>query len=91
MTLLVAPESRIYKEYIRRLERVNDETVPETEHYLRCAELDAWIKGVRHGAGQDLFFNGDYYYLDKAAAGEIHERPMCCGVFLDWEYKGDAE
>jgi hypothetical protein len=30
-------------------------------------------------------FNGDHYYIPLIDRGEMKERPMCCGEFLDWK------
>lgn len=76
---------RLYDEFLRRLIAVNDETKTEAEHKRLELELYAWKEGVHDATGYR--FNGDYYYIDKIDAGEMEERPMCCGVFLDWEHK----
>lgn len=78
-------QDRLYAEFIRRLELVNDETKTEHDHLLELARFDAWKAGVDYAAG--IRFNGDYHYIGKIDSGEMKERPMCCGVFLDWESK----
>jgi len=76
---------RLYDEYIRRLIQVNDETKTEHEHNILKSEFYGWKAGVKDAAGYT--FNGDYYYLEKIDNGEMEERPLCCGEFLDWESK----
>jgi len=76
---------RLYDEFIRRLKEVNDESKTEIEHRSLYRELYGWKQGVKDAAGHT--FNGDYYYIELIDSGEMEERPMCCGVFLDWEHK----
>lgn len=76
-------KTRLYDEYIRRLIEVNDETKTEEEHIRLKVSLRAWEDGVEDAAGHR--FNGDYYYIDKIDRGEMEDRPMCCGEFLDWK------
>ena len=76
-------KTRLYDEYIRRLLEVNDENKTEDEHCLIEREFRGWLQGVDDALG--LRFNGDYYYIDKFDSGEMAERPLCCGVFLDWK------
>jgi hypothetical protein len=75
----------LYDEFIRRLLLVNDETKTTDEHRILFAELSAWKDGVLCASGYR--FNGDYYYIEKFKSGELDERPICCGVFLDWRSK----
>jgi len=72
----------LYEEYIRRLREVNDEYKTQEEHDLITIKFRSWCEGVYDGAGYR--FNGDYYYIPKIDSGEFEDRPMCCGVFLDW-------
>ena len=74
---------RLYDEYIRRLLEVNDESKTEDEHRLIVERYRGWREGVEAAAGHR--FNGDYYYTELFDSGEIEERPICCGVFLDWK------
>jgi hypothetical protein len=67
------------------LVEVNDETKTEVEHKRLELILHAWKEGVEDASGHR--FNGDFYYIEKIEAGEMVERPMCCGVFLDWAHK----
>lgn len=69
--------------YIQLLEGVNDESVTESAHLARERRFEAWCEGVKDASGR--WFNGDHHYLDKIDAGEMDDRPMCCGVFLDWK------
>ena len=76
-------KNRMYDEYIKRLIEVNDECKTEEEHNLIKSEFKGWTQGVEDAAGYR--FNGDYYYIEKFDSGELTERPLCCGVFLDWK------
>ena len=76
-------KKRLYDEYIRRLLEVNDESKTDEEHMLIIANFAGWKDGVEDAAGHR--FNGDYYYIELFESGKMKERPMCCGVFLDWE------
>lgn len=75
----------LYDEFLKQLIEVNDETKTMEEHDLLCTKLHAWKQGVKDAIGQT--FNGDYYYIDKFDSGELKERPLCCGMFLDWNHK----
>ena len=76
---------RLYDKYIKQLIDVNDETKTEQEHQHLKSRLLGWTEGVFDAAGYR--FNGDRYYIEKFNSGEIKERPMCCGEFLDWQKK----
>ena len=76
-------KNRLYDEYIKRLLEVNDETVTQERHNRRYAEFSGWVQGVKDSSGHT--FNGDYYYIAKFDSGEMKERPLCCGIFLDWD------
>jgi hypothetical protein len=71
---------RLYDEFIKLLIEVNDESVSKENHDRLLIELHAWKRGVEDATGHT--FNGDYYYIELGV-----DRPMCCGVFLDWEHK----
>jgi len=75
--------SGLYDEFFRRLIEVNDETRTEEEHRRSLIEFGGWKQGIDDALG--VKFNGDYFYIDKFDSGEMQERPICCGVFLDWE------
>ena len=78
-------KNRLYDEYLKRLIEVNDESKTKEEHNRLKQEFWGWKQGVEDAAGHR--FNGDYYYIDLIDKGEMEERPMCCGEFLDWEAK----
>ena len=80
-------KDRLYDEYLKRLINVNDETKTELEHSRLKSEFYGWKQGVEDAKGHR--FNGDYYYIEKFDGGEMTERPMCCGEFLDWESKAE--
>jgi hypothetical protein len=76
-------KKRLYDEYIRRLLEVNDENKTDDEHRLIEARFRGWLEGVEDAAGHR--FNGDHYYIELFESGKMQERPLCCGVFLDWK------
>jgi len=76
-------KKRLYDEYIRRLLDVNNENKTDEEHKTITCEFKGWLQGVKDAAGHK--FNGDYYYIDLFDSGKMDERPICCGVFLDWK------
>jgi hypothetical protein len=78
-------DDNLYAEYIRRLLEVNDESKTEAEHRIIDANFEGWKQGIEDATGRR--FNGDYYYIDLFSRG-MPERPLCCGVFLDWKPKG---
>lgn len=71
------------KEYVRRLIEVNDESKTLKEHIKLQITFQAWKDGVEDATG--VIFNGDYYYIPLIDAGYMKDRPMCCGIFLDWK------
>jgi len=76
-------KKRLYDEYIRRLLEVNDESKTDDEHRQIETRFRGWLEGVEDAAGHR--FNGDYYYIKLFDSGKMQERPLCCGVFLDWK------
>ena len=74
---------KIYDRFIELLIEANDESVTHYEHIRRVDFLYGWKHGVeeaRKSAGLiEVYLNGDHYYMDLGI-----DRPMCCGLFLDW-------
>lgn len=72
--------TNLHEKHMELIDAINN-AVTQDEH--RAAELrrHAWIEGVRD-AGRDVdLIRAD---LEQFARGN-EARPMCCGVFLDWE------
>ena len=82
-------KKRLYDEYLRRLLEVNDESKTDDEHRQIEARFRGWLEGVEDAAGYR--FNGDYYYIELFNTGKMKERPLCCGVFLDWKSNAPRE
>ena len=59
------------------------------EHRQIEARFRGWLEGVEDAAGYR--FNGDYYYIKLFDSGKMQERPLCCGVFLDWKSNAPLE
>ena len=78
-------KTRLYDEYIKLLIEVNDESKTDKEHELIKERFHGWCQGVKDA--KDFRFNGDFYYIEKINKGEMVERPMCRGEFLDWKSK----
>lgn len=76
---------KLYEKFIELLAEVNDENKTQQEHDFLVTKFHGWKDGVRDATGQS--FNGDYHYIDLIDKGLIKDRPMCCGMFLDWESK----
>jgi hypothetical protein len=65
--------------HIELVEQVNN-AKDEREHSARQFYLDGWRDGL-FSAGVNLsLMAADQHYLDQGV-----DRPMCCGVFLDWQ------
>lgn len=68
-----------HERHMQLIDAVNNAT---TEHAHREADvyLSGWVDGVR--------FAGEYVDLIRADQEQFSrgiDRPMCCGVFLDWK------
>lgn len=72
--------NKLFSEHIRLVESVNNSTTPQ-EHTLNLAVLYSFRKALEILEINQLC-ECDYYYLDQGI-----DRPMCCGVFLDWKEK----
>lgn len=70
--------THLERAYVRRVVAINSATSREDHDRLE-REHAAWKQGV-HDAGREVpVLSGDYYYIDHNI-----DRPMCCGVWLDW-------
>lgn len=69
-----------HDEHIKRIDAVNAAKT-RSEHTLAAAELAGFRDGLEV-AGVRL----SYIACDETQFARGHQdRPMCCGVFLDWE------
>ena len=64
--------------HIARVIAVNEATT-EAEHTRLDRELHAFRDGMRAAGGRPDLMGCDWYYLEQDI-----DRPMCCGVWLDW-------
>jgi len=71
-------------EHIRLVESVNNAKT-KREHDLADAHLYGWRQGVKATGGDVDVCGADMFYLNQGI-----ERPMCCGVWLDWEPAANA-
>lgn len=69
----------LHEKHMHRIELVNRSTT-EAEHSIRHRELSAWREGIEDAGIRLDLCAADYYYMDRGI-----DRPMCCGVWLDWE------
>jgi hypothetical protein len=88
---IAQPLSRpeLWREYVNLLESASDESVSREEHWIREARLHGWLDGVRDALG--LFFNGDQHYLPQFESGDIKERSLCVGQFINWASMVDRQ
>ena len=79
----------LIEKHIELIAKVNN---AKTEREHRNAEiyLRAWRDGVAAHAGVDHFAIAmDWLHCDLHHEGADAERPMCLGVFLDWDPSHD--
>lgn len=67
------------EKHIELVEAVNNATT-EIEHSIADAKLHGFRLGLRHAGAKLNLADCDMFYIDQGI-----DRPMCCGVFLDWE------
>lgn len=72
----------ISAEHARLLDAVNNANT-EYEHTRAEAFLNGWRRGVESCGRAIDYCGADMYYINQGV-----ERPMCCGVFLDWKPEG---
>ena len=74
----------LLEKHIELVEAVN-RAVTEDEHRMAQAQLDGFRSAldVLGHTGQQ-YVSCDMHYINKGI-----DRPMCCGVFLDWEPEKD--
>lgn len=78
-------EMDIVDKHIELIAAVNN---AKTEEQHRTCEiyLRAWRDGVAAKAGVDHWMDAmDWMHADLHHEGADAERPMCLGVFLDWQ------
>lgn len=80
----------LHQKHCKLLDKVNYARTEE-EHERAYHLLNAWREGVTDAAasvGRQLFslMDGDHHYMDQGI-----NRPMCCGVWLDWKPEGRPE
>jgi len=71
----------LHEQHIELIEAVNN-AEEANNHLNKMLYLNAWRDGVV-AAGHKLDFCAcDWHYLSQGI-----DRPMCCGVWLDWQPK----
>ena len=69
----------LHLKHIELVEAVNNAKT-ELEHALAEHHLNGWRDGVNDCGRRVNLMDADLHYMDKGV-----DRPMCCGVFLDWK------
>lgn len=69
----------MHQKHIKLVELVNNSKTIE-QHRFNENYLDGWRQGVKDSGITLSLLDCDIYYLDQGI-----ERPMCAGVWLDWE------
>lgn len=70
----------IHEKHMARIDAVNN-TTTEAEHQSQAMRLDGWRAGIRDAGGYVNLIAADLEQMDARGV----DRPMCCGVFLDWQ------
>jgi hypothetical protein len=68
----------LHEKHMHRIELVNRSTT-EQEHSTRERDLRNWQAGVEDAGFKLDLCAADWHYLEQGI-----DRPMCCGVWLDW-------
>lgn len=74
----------LHEKHMHRVELVN-RSKTGAEHSARELELRAWRQGVEDAGLRINLCAADNFYLDQGI-----DRPMCCGVWLDWSEEIEA-
>ena len=69
----------INEKHILHIEAVNNSKTVE-DHAANVLYLTAWRNGVRDSGINISLIAADMFYIDQGI-----DRPMCSGVWLDWE------
>lgn len=70
----------LHEKHMARIDAVNN-AKSRIEHIMEYGKLEAWRDGAKD-AGRTLdLCAADLEQIDRGHG----ERPMCCGVFLDWK------
>ena len=79
LNILHRPMASIHEKHIALVEAVNNSKT-EYEHRAQDSRRAGWIQGVRDCGYHVDQCAADLHYIDQGV-----DRPMCCGVWLDWE------
>jgi hypothetical protein len=72
----------LHEKHMKLVDAVNNAKT-EHEHYTLGQILHGWRDGVVDAGGRVDLCAADLEQFDRG----FEHRPMCCGVFLDWEPK----
>jgi len=75
----------LHNKHIKLVENVNN-SITEWDHTLNLLYLRAWRDGVEDSGRKLRLMDCDMLYIEKGV-----DRPMCCGVWLDWKPYDNAE
>ncbi len=68
----------INDKHIAYIEKVNNSKTIQ-EHFENTLILEIWRRGVSDAGVKLSCLDADIFYIDQGI-----DRPMCCGVWLDW-------
>lgn len=68
----------LHEKHMEHVKAVNNAKTVE-EHASKNLYLTAWRNGVRDAGITISLCDADMFYLSQGI-----DRPMCCGVWLDW-------
>jgi len=69
----------IHEKHIELIEAVNASTT-QVQHDIRYAHLRGFRDGIEAAGLRVPICDADLHYIDQDI-----DRPMCCGVWLDWK------
>jgi hypothetical protein len=72
-------ELKLFAQHIAHVEAVNNSETVE-QHESKLLYLTAWRNGIKDSGIELSLIKPDMFYIDKDI-----DRPMCYGVWLDWE------
>lgn len=75
----------LFEKHIHLINLVNA-SVTKAEHDIRQRELSMWRIGVEDTGRKLDYCDCDLYFMAKGI-----DRPMVCGVWLDWQPKTTEE
>lgn len=76
----------LHEKHMQLVDAVN-RTKTDSEHLVALHALHHWRDGVKDAGVRLDLMAADLEQFDRG----FEHRPMCCGVFLDWEPSAQVE